>query len=51
MLHCDLGWGGKCNGYYVAGIFKSYYKNTELDYEDSPGVNFNYNHYVHIIAY
>ncbi len=51
MLHCDLGWGGKCNGYYVAGIFKSYYENTELDYEDSPGVNFNYNHYVHIIAY
>lgn len=51
MLHCDFGWSGRCNGYYVSGIFKSYYEDTELDYEDSPSVNFNYNHYVHIIVY
>ena len=51
MLHCDFGWSGRCNGYYVSGIFKSYYEGTEFDYDDSPGTNFNYNHYVHIIAY
>ena len=21
MVHCDFGWGGKCNGFYVNGVF------------------------------
>jgi hypothetical protein len=37
MVHCDFGWSGKCNGYYVSGIFKIDDPNVDRD----PDVEFN----------
>ncbi len=50
MVHCDFGWGGKCNGYYVSGIF-------DLDSEDNdydkgyPEKSDYYNRFIKIITY
>lgn len=30
LLHCNWGWGGICNGYYVSGIFDT----TQMDHND-----------------
>ena len=52
MVHCDFGWYGKSNGYYVTGVFDIQDKNVELD----DGVERrdeerNYKTGVHIITY
>ena len=47
MVHCDFGWGGKCNGYYVDGIFNS---ENEFD-NNNHNRNTNYNHHKRIIVY
>ncbi len=51
MLHCDFGWGGSCNGYYVSGVFNSYSDDNELDNEATPGNRFKYNHYIHVFVF
>lgn len=33
MVHCDYGWGGKYNGWYVSGILDSRNKDTEFDHD------------------
>lgn len=51
MVHCDFGWAGKCNGYYVSGIFKLNDSNVEHD----PGTPYsgktNYNNLIKVITY
>jgi len=49
MVHCDFGWGGSANGYYVSGIFNSKSKNTELDWGGSTGGKFN--NFIHVVTY
>ncbi len=51
MVHCDFGWGGKCNGYYVSGVFKLNDSNSEKDNPNDGGKKTNYNHHVRIITY
>lgn len=52
MLHCDMGWGGKCNGYYVSGVFKPYFENTEFDNPDANNTGgWYYVRYMRLIAY
>ena len=51
MVHCDFGWGGSCNGYYVDGIFKL---NSDKNDYDSPWLGVkdtNFNHHMRIITY
>lgn len=31
MVHCDFGWEGRYNGYYVSGVFKLNDSNAEID--------------------
>lgn len=50
MVHCDFGWGGKCNGYFVDGIFKLNNSENEFDNNNHNG-NTNYNHHKRIIVY
>ena len=51
MVHCDFGWYGKCNGYYVSGVFKLNDSRVEHD----PGTNYegstHYNHLLKVITY
>lgn len=50
MVHCDFGWRGKCNGYYVSGVFKLNDPNVEHDsgwYEGST----HYNNLLKVITY
>lgn len=50
MVHCDFGWGGDCNGYYVDGIFKL--NNSENEFDSNWHTQKkNYNHHVRIIMY
>ena len=50
MVHCDFGWEGKCNGYYVSGIFKL--NSSENDYDPGSGTkNTRYNNFIKIITY
>lgn len=51
MVHCDFGWGGSCNGYYVSGVFKLNDANIDHDYDNDSGKKTNYNHFVSIITY
>ncbi|MBO5903611.1 MAG: C10 family peptidase [Tidjanibacter sp.] len=49
MVHCDLGWESRHNGYYASGMFRS--DMAEYDYSyNNPNV-FNYNGYTRIITY
>ncbi len=50
MVHCDMGWGGRGNGYYVSGVFKPYYSETELDNPNYDG-SWYYTNYLHLITY
>ena len=50
MVHCDFGWGGKCNGYYVSNVFKLDDPAAELD-SIRYNVSTYYNNYIHIITY
>lgn len=51
MVHCDFGWSGNCNGYYVSGVFKL----NDSQIEHDPGTNYggktNYNNLLKVITY
>ena len=50
MVHCDFGWGGSSNGYYVSGIFNT--DNQDVEYDSNVGISkVKYNNYLHIITY
>lgn len=50
MVHCDFGWGGEYNGYYVDGIFDL--DSSENIYDGSHGNNgVNYNNAIRIMSY
>ena len=51
MVHCDFGWQGKCNGYYVSGVFRLDDSNIEHDAGTSYGGSTNYNNFLRIITY
>ena len=51
MVHCDFGWSGKNNGYYVDGIFKANGSPTEFDNYSGNDTSVKYNSYIHIITY
>jgi len=51
MVHCDFGWKGKCNGYYVSGIFKLNDPNIEHDAGTQYGGKTNYNNLIKVITY
>ncbi|MCM1138904.1 MAG: C10 family peptidase [Duncaniella sp.] len=48
MVHCDFGWGGSGNGYYVSGVFKV--NKGELDGTKADHST-NYNHLLKVITY
>ncbi len=50
MVHCDFGWGGKCNGYYVSGIFDLDSQENEYD-NVYPEKSEYYNRFIKIITY
>lgn len=47
LVHCDFGWGGKSNGYYLSGIFKLT-EETELD---GTYMDINYNKHLRLMLY
>lgn len=51
MVHCDFGWGGPCNGYYVDGIFKLDSDKNDYDRPWLRKKDTNYNHHMRIITY
>lgn len=51
MVHCDFGWWGCCNGYYVSGVFKLGDSSVEEDYNITHNKDTNYNNYLHVITY
>lgn len=51
MVHCDFGWGGYCNGYYVSGVFKLNDPNIEHDPGTSHGGSTHYNNLLKVITY
>ncbi len=54
LMHCNFGWQGECNGYYVSGIFNTKNGSTEREgYENNWGStsNSNFNWAFHIITY
>lgn len=52
MVHCDFGWGGPYNGYYVSGVFNSNDSRTEFDNNSyNQSKKKKYNTLVKIIKY
>lgn len=51
MVHCDFGWGGPCNGYYVDGVFKLNSNKNDYDYPWLGVKDTNFNHHMRIITY
>ena len=51
MVHCDFGWYGHCNGYYVEGVFKLNSDDNDYDYIENKKEKIKYNHHVRIIRY
>lgn len=51
MVHCDFGWKGSCNGYYVSGIFKLNDPQSEKDYTSDSGKSTHYNNLLKVITY
>ena len=51
MVHCDFGWGGPCNGYFVSGVFKLNSPNNEFDNPYDKGKNTKYNTLLKIVTY
>lgn len=52
MVHCDFGWGGFCNGYFVSGIFNLGSDDVSFDHSGDKGKSdTNYNNYLKIITY
>ena len=50
MVHCDFGWEGRSNGYYVSNVFKLDDPDAEIDDIRSNNTT-HYNNYLHIITY
>lgn len=50
MVHCDFGWEGNSNGYYVSGIFDLDSGENEYDKGYSEKSD-NYNRFIKIITY
>lgn len=51
MVHCDLGWGGPCNGYYISGVFDLNGDDVEFDWYNDSGSDYYFNNYLRIITY
>ena len=53
LFHCNMGWGGKANGYYASRTFKSSKQiYTDSNFGDqTPGDSFNFNTVFRIITY
>ncbi|MDY5632560.1 MAG: C10 family peptidase [Bacteroidaceae bacterium] len=51
MVHCDFGWGGLCNGYYVDKVFKLNSDQNEYDNPGGKNKKTNYNRHIRIITY
>lgn len=51
MVHCDFGWSGSYNGYYVSGIFKMDSPDNEYDNPYTTSKDLHYNNYLHILTY
>lgn len=51
MVHCDFGWKGACNGYYVSGLFKLGDDSVERDEGTSHNQTTNYNNYLKLMIY
>ena len=51
MVHCDFGWAGYCNGYYVSGVFKLNDEQVELDSATGKREDTNYNIFTHVVTY
>ncbi|EPT33989.1 hypothetical protein HMPREF9012_1484 [Bacteroidetes bacterium oral taxon 272 str. F0290] len=51
MAHCDFGWNGRCNGYYVNGVFKLNSNNNDYDCIEWEKKNTKYNRHMRIITY
>lgn len=50
MVHCDFGWHGVSNGYYVSDVFNSSDSNVEMDSSNN-GNNFDYKYLKKLIVY
>lgn len=50
MVHCDFGWQGDCNGYYVSGIFRLNHSSADLDGPKTDD-RCHYNNLLKIITY
>lgn len=51
MVHCDFGWSGNSNGYYVSGVFKLDDPQIEHDPGSPYGGTTNYNNLLKVITY
>ncbi len=52
MVHCDFGWGGKCNGYFTSGIFNLADSNNRVfDPDSAASKSTNYKWYLKMITY
>lgn len=52
MVHCDFGWGGACNGYFVTGVFD--FRGSDVVFDDPSDKGLEktkYNNYIHIVTY
>lgn len=51
MVHCDFGWRGNCNGYYISGIFNLNDSRVEFDGGHSTEADYNFNFFTHVVTY
>lgn len=51
MVHCDFGWDGICNGYYVSGVFKLNDPNADYDNPSGERKDIKYNTLLKIVTY
>ena len=51
MVHCDFGWGGNCNGYFVSGIFNMADSSIVYDAPQNSHKTTNYNRFLKTITY
>lgn len=51
LVHCDFGWKGDCNGYYVSGLFKLDDYRVELDEGNLNNKSTNYDTFIRVVTY
>lgn len=51
MIHCDFGWGGMYNGYYVSNVFNLGDEDNIYDNDNHYGNDQELNHYNRILVY